>query len=452
MTKSTFTDTIIYDLFLKVKMKNKTWKNKAKLYNQFNKVKKRRVEKFMSTRNYTNHTLIHLGEIIIVWAIWAFTILHASYDNSYEHLYRESSVEISRAFTDAIEQQRPTQSKIISIWNETRKNIENTFFPGYCTWWAALTSPEFFPFIDNSIQQRTRWWNAVDRCSWANATWFQIGSNPSVWSLIVYKWTSSNWYFWHVWKVMYYNNKNESMIIRDMNWISKYTWTDRREDKKNNNIKCYIYPNKKNNNESNQNNNDWSNQEINNNTNNTTNPNNNLNQNNKANTNTEKKPENTTQSPTTDNTIDQTHNSAPTNPTIEQEPEKNNFDNEINLTKEDNFIIEKNQNFSDITNHFISQNEIKINVIKNKKINIWDTIKLQITIVNKITKENYFWILPFVLNIIPQNILLESSLKTMQFIHEKENIITFKSKEKWETSFVITIDDHKIITIPVFIN
>jgi hypothetical protein len=63
-------------------------------------------------------------------------MLHASYDNSYQHLYRESSVEISKAFTEATKQEKPkpNQSKIISIWKETRTHIENTFFPGYCTW------------------------------------------------------------------------------------------------------------------------------------------------------------------------------------------------------------------------------------------------------------------------------------------------------------------------------
>jgi hypothetical protein len=47
---------------------------------------------------------------------------------------------------------------------------------------------------------------------------------------------------------MYHNSKYESMIIRDMNRVSKYTWTDRREDTKNKNIKCYIYPKKSDNN------------------------------------------------------------------------------------------------------------------------------------------------------------------------------------------------------------
>ncbi|HCY21069.1 TPA: hypothetical protein DIC40_04415 [Patescibacteria group bacterium] len=43
---------------------------------------------------------------------------------------------------------------------------------------------------------------------------------------------------------MYYNKSKESLIIRDMNWIAKSIMSDRREDSKNENIKCYIYPGK----------------------------------------------------------------------------------------------------------------------------------------------------------------------------------------------------------------
>lgn len=373
-------------------------------------------------------------------------MLHASYDSSYQHLHRESSVEISNAFTQAIQEQKPktNQSKIISIWEETRTHIENTFFPGYCTWWAALASPEFFPFTSESTQQRTRWGNAVDRCSGANATGYKIWSNPSVWALIVYKWTSNNGYFWHVWKVMYLNNKYESMIIRDMNWLSKYTRTDRREDTKNTNIKCYIYPKKNENITTNQNNND-------------------INQNNDkfnqwntwTNNTTTNTGNNSTTIKTGNNNVstqnnNQTHESAPIQPIILQEPENNNFYYEKTWEKEE-FIIEQNQNFSDITNHFLSQNEIKIKIIKNKEIYIWDTITLQITIINKTSKENYVWILPFILNSITQNSILESSLKTTQFIHDKENYITFTAKEKWSNSIIVTIDDQKILTIPITI-
>jgi phenylalanyl-tRNA synthetase alpha subunit len=54
--------------------------------------------------------------------------------------------------------QNPTsslkQGNIISVWT-INMDIENTFAKGYCTYGAARFSPEFFPFIDPSTQQRT---------------------------------------------------------------------------------------------------------------------------------------------------------------------------------------------------------------------------------------------------------------------------------------------------------
>jgi hypothetical protein len=35
-------------------------------------------------------------------------------------------------------------------------SVENTFYPGYCTYGAARISPEFFPYTDSKTQERTR--------------------------------------------------------------------------------------------------------------------------------------------------------------------------------------------------------------------------------------------------------------------------------------------------------
>jgi hypothetical protein len=50
--------------------------------------------------------------------------------------------------------------------------------------------------------------------------------------------------FGHVGKVMYYNAKKNTLIVRDMNRLGKYIMTDRREDANNQYIKCFIYPKK----------------------------------------------------------------------------------------------------------------------------------------------------------------------------------------------------------------
>lgn len=442
-------------------MKNKIKSTKAKLYNHIHKVKKRHMERFLHTWAHTHHSLIHMGELIIVWVIGAFTMIHASYDSSYTNYYRNSSEEIAQAFTKAIQQQKPktNQSKIISIWQETsRLEVNNTFFPWYCTRWAALISPEFFPFVEEKTQQRTRWGNAVDRCENANSTWFKIWNNPNVWALIVYKWEINNWGFWHVWKVLYYNQKEKSMIIRDMNRVKKFFWTDRREETNSSNIKCFIYPK-------------WP-------TNNTDKPaeNNNPNNNDKFNINTWNLNTGTIITPTTwsiintwsnkpiktwENLTDilennqkndsiennQTHNSAPTKPIVTQEQENNNFYEKTNNIIEEKIIVEPNQKFSDIANHFLSQNEMEIKIVRKNIISIWETILLKIVITNKETKKPYQWILPFILNSISQNKNLEWTLETLQLIHNNENIIFFKAKEIWTSTILLTIDDEKIWTI-----
>jgi hypothetical protein len=46
------------------------------------------------------------------------------------------------------------KSSIISQWTYTKK-INNKFYPGYCTWYAAIISPEIFPYIDEKNQDRS---------------------------------------------------------------------------------------------------------------------------------------------------------------------------------------------------------------------------------------------------------------------------------------------------------
>ena len=93
-----------------------------------------------------------------------------------------------------------SKTKIISTRDMDWK-VANTFSPWYCTYWAARISPEFFPYIEPNTQQRTWWWNAIDRCDNAAATWYKIWSTPSNWALIVYKQWGSISVFGHVGKM-----------------------------------------------------------------------------------------------------------------------------------------------------------------------------------------------------------------------------------------------------------
>lgn len=427
---------------MKQKMKIRT----EKLFNHLHKVKRRHVEKFMHTRAHTHHAMIHIGELLVIGMVWFSSLLFANYNNSYQHLHRNSTQEITQSLAKAIEQQKQktNESKIISV-REMDGNVNNTFAPWYCTYGAARISPEFFPYSEDKMsQERTRWGNAIDRCENAEKAGFRIGTAPTVGSLIVYKKVGSNTTFWHVGKVMYSNSKYKSLIVRDMNWIAKFVMSDRWESADNENIKCYIYPWKEEKDSIEQSTwsigtdkfTVWSGE----------------NQLKEQQPETNTKPEITPETPKTEE--QPTHN-APENPINEEQPEINKeqqlLEKEIPNYDKQEFIIETNDNFSDISKHFLSQHEIKIVINKKDKLTVWDTINLEIHIINKETKEPYQWILPFMLNSISQNNVLEASLKTIQLLHSQWNIINFKAKEKGSSTILLTIDNQKIITIPMVI-
>ncbi len=125
-----------------------------------------------------------------------------------------------------------------------KKDVKNSFYPWYCTRYAAIKMPWVFPYTDDNTQQRTFWWNANQRCEWAKKAWFKIWTKPAAGSLIVY----SRWWrlvqAGHVWVVNKYLPDEWKMIIEDMNYLGKFVVTQRRESVDEWNIKCYIYPGK----------------------------------------------------------------------------------------------------------------------------------------------------------------------------------------------------------------
>ena len=129
-------------------------------------------------------------------------------------------------------------SNIISKRTYTKK-IKNGFAVGYCTWYAAIISPNIFPYTDETTQSRTFGWDAKNRCANAKIAWFRVGSKPAVGAVIVYSRLRSS--AGHVGKVINYYPDDAKMIIRDMNYVGKFVVTERREQTDNNAIKCYIY-------------------------------------------------------------------------------------------------------------------------------------------------------------------------------------------------------------------
>jgi hypothetical protein len=143
------------------------------------------------------------------------------------------------------------------------------------------------------------------------------------------------------------------------------------------------------------------------------------------------------------------HEAAP-----EQKPNNLEQENTITPDKEpeiytEEINIQENKDFSDISNHFLSQHKVVINVIRNNNIGIWETVVLEIQITNKETNEIFHGILPFWLDIFSQNGKLEGNISTLQLMSKWKNSIYFTAKEVWSSNIIITIDNQKIAVIPI---
>ena len=131
-----------------------------------------------------------------------------------------------------------SSNTILSKWTYT-KDIENGFYRWQCAWYAAVISPNIFPYTDENTQSTPFHGNAGQRCANAKAAGFGIGSKPSVGALIVYSNLNSS--AGHVGKVISYNAGSDSLVVREMNYLGKFIVDERQEDAGNPKIKCYIY-------------------------------------------------------------------------------------------------------------------------------------------------------------------------------------------------------------------
>ncbi len=140
------------------------------------------------------------------------------------------------------------KSSVISQW-VYKKDIKNGFYAGYCTWYAAIISPEIFPYVEENKQERPFGGNANQRCDNAKKAWFKVVRNstkdpvkPGVNSLVVYKqWGPSYRWYGHVGKVKEVNVEDGTFILTEMNYAGKFIVTQRKDSIENDNIKCYIY-------------------------------------------------------------------------------------------------------------------------------------------------------------------------------------------------------------------
>lgn len=316
------------------------------------------------------------------------------------------------------------QGNIISIW-DMDLDVENTFTKWYCTYGVARISPEFFPYLDEKTQQRTRWGNAIDRCKNAADTGYQIWTTPAQWALIVYDAWGRFWAYGHVGKVLHYDKSLKKIIVRDMARVARGKMSDRREDLTTAQVKCYIY----------------------NKTTISTNPTVPTTQTwASVNTGTTipiisttptqpvvaptKPDQPTTPITPTNSIVTPTEPDQPTTPTIQ-----GTIDKDLSL---------KFEHLSDITEHFLTQNTITIHLTAKTPLKPWETAILTLEIKNKKTRENYSWILPFAFSIISSNDILQPTIANIKLINNGSMDISILGQKAGTAAIIITMDGTKI--------
>jgi surface antigen len=129
-------------------------------------------------------------------------------------------------------------SRILKQWYYNPK-ISNWFAVGYCTWYAAIKSPNIFKYISATKQDRPFGGNAVNWYSNAKAAWFSVGQSPRPGAIVVYKNLRSS--AWHVGIVLSVNSAAWEMTIEDMNYAGRFIVTQRIDNINNPKIVGYIY-------------------------------------------------------------------------------------------------------------------------------------------------------------------------------------------------------------------
>ena len=320
-------------------------------------------------------------------------------------------------------------------------DVDNSFYPWYCTYGAARISPEFFPFIEPKKQQRTWWGNAKDRCANAQATGYNIWSTPVAWALIVYSKIGNSVLFGHVGKVIYHNASKGTLIVRDMNRVGKFTMTDRRDEVVNPSIECYIY-NKK------------------------------------------TAPIlviNTTQTwqawwPSTwwlstwwlstgvliatntndpqiiasiiPSTANSWINSTATPSTDNNQSQPSTW---IGSTSESTNLEFRTQNLelnfdsvSDLAKHFLTQRNIEAKLTTKNTLKVWDIAMLTLAIKDPNTQAGFEWLLNLPFELIVSNDNIQTSYSLIQLIKEGRIDIAITAKNKWDTALIINFDGERI--------
>ncbi len=132
--------------------------------------------------------------------------------------------------------------KILSKWTYN-KDISNSFYRWHCTWYAAIISPEIFPYTSETTQKRSFGGNGNQWYANAKNAWFPVWSTPRVGAIVSYsRWGTNYWYAGHVAKVISYDPSTGNFVVEEMNYAGKFIVTRRQDNISNWNIIWFIYP------------------------------------------------------------------------------------------------------------------------------------------------------------------------------------------------------------------
>lgn len=138
---------------------------------------------------------------------------------------------------------KPSKGNIVAK-RVFKKNISNSFYAGFCTWYAATKRPDIFKYTneEKTRQERPFWWNAREWYQNAKKAGLAVWTTARRWALITFR-RGGAWYSsaGHVWYVLEVDTANNRLLIEDMNYLGKFIVTQRYIDINEDNIIGYIY-------------------------------------------------------------------------------------------------------------------------------------------------------------------------------------------------------------------
>ena len=131
-----------------------------------------------------------------------------------------------------------TKARILKQWYYNPK-ITNGFAVGYCTWYAAIKSPNIFKYTSATKQERPFGGNAVNWYENARKAGFSVGQTARPGAIVVYKNLRSS--AGHVGIVISVDSAAGEFVVEDMNYAGRFIVTQRIDSLSNSKIVGYIY-------------------------------------------------------------------------------------------------------------------------------------------------------------------------------------------------------------------